>query len=131
MIARGTHGEFKDVLAAASPELRPVFEALRSLIGSTHEGFVEVVWPKQRIASFGVGPKKMTQHYAYIAVQPSHLNLGFYHGASLEDPEGLLEGKGKELRHIKVRDLAATQNPAIRGLLCRSIAERFAHGRGT
>src|SRR6185312_15678878 len=96
-----THGTFQDVLKAASPALRPVCESLQNLVISLHAGRVEVVWPKLKIASFGVGPKKMTQHYAYIAVQSSHINLGFYHGASLADPTGLLEGTGKELRHIK------------------------------
>ena len=67
-----THGQFQDVLALAKPELRPVCEALRRLVASLHGGFVEVVWPNHGIASYGVGPKKMTQHYAYIGVQNSH-----------------------------------------------------------
>ena len=62
-----------------------------------HRDFLEVVWPRQKIASFGVGLKKMTEHYAYIAVLGGHVNLGFYHGASLSDPAGLLEGAGKKL----------------------------------
>jgi len=131
MVSDETHGEFKDILALAKPELRPVCESLRRLIVSLHKGFVEVVWPRQKIASFGVGPKKMSEHYAYIAVQASHINLGFYHGASLDDPEGLLEGVGSGLRHVKVRDLAATRNPAISALLRQSVAERSKHARGT
>jgi hypothetical protein len=84
----------------------------------------EVVWPKQKIVSFGVGPKKMTEHYAYIAVQRSHVNLGFYHGASLTDPSSLLEGTGKELRHVKLRDVASTKNAAVPALLLQAIVER-------
>ena len=77
MAINETHGTFDDVLATAKPELRPVCESLRRLIASLHNNFVEVVWRRQRIASFGVGPKKMAEHYAYIAVQRSHVNLGF------------------------------------------------------
>jgi hypothetical protein len=47
----------------------------------------------------------MTEHYAYIGVQKSHVNLGFYYGAILPDPDGLLEGRGKKLRHLKIRSL--------------------------
>ncbi len=122
-----THGEFKDVLAAARPDLRPVCEALRSRIGSLHKDFVEVVWPRQKIASFGVGPRKMSDHYAYIAVQSSHINLGFYQGASLPDPAGLLDGTGKELRHIKFRDISATRSAAVTDLLREAIADRKRH----
>jgi len=119
-----THGQFQDVLALAKPELRPVCEALRRLVASLHGGFVEVVWPNHGIASYGVGPKKMTQHYAYIGVQNSHINLGFYHGATLRDPDGLLEGSGKKLRHVKVLDVAATKTTALAALLRQAIADR-------
>jgi hypothetical protein len=127
MISKETHGTFDDILAAARPELRPVCNALRSLIASSHPRFVEVVWPRQKIASFGVGPKKMTEHYAYIGVQPSHVNLGLYHGASLNDPAGLLEGTGRRLRHVKVRTLSDSKNPAIAALLRQAIADRKRH----
>ena len=119
-----THGTFQDILGIANPALRPVCEALRKLIALHHPSFVEIVWPKLKIASFGVGPKKQTQHYAYIAVQAAHINLGFYHGSSLADPTGLLEGTGKNLRHIKIRDLPSTQSAAVTNLLQQAIAER-------
>ena len=32
-----------------------------------------------------------------------HVTFGFYRGARLKDPKGLLEGIGKELRHVKIR----------------------------
>jgi hypothetical protein len=124
MGTKQTHGTFQDILGMASSTLRPVCESLRSSVASQHSAFVEVAWPKLKIASFGVGPKKQTQHYAYIAVQPSHINLGFYHGSSLADPTGLLEGTGKELRHIKIRDLQSAESPAVASLLRQAVAER-------
>lgn len=119
-----THGRFDDIVALAKPALRPVCASLRGQIASMHPGFVEVVWPKQIIASFGVGPKKMSEHYAYVAVQGAHVNLGFYHGTSLTDPEGLLEGTGNELGHVKLRDVSSARSDAIAFLLRQAIAER-------
>jgi hypothetical protein len=119
-----THGTFAQVRPAAPPSLRPVADFLRALITSLDKACVEVAWPRQQIASFGVGPRKMSQHYAYIGVHRSHLNLGFYHGASLEDPAGILEGAGKSLRHVKIRGMAAARNPAVRALLVQAIADR-------
>jgi hypothetical protein len=127
MATNQTHGSFEDILAVARPELRPLCESLRKLIASLHPGFIEIVWPKHKIASFGVGPKKMTEHYAYIAVQSSHVNLGFYRGASLPDPRGLLEGAGKKLRHVKLRSISAADDVAISALLRHAIEERALH----
>jgi len=119
-----THGRFDDVLRAAGPRLRPLCKALRDLIASLDDDFIEVVWPRQGIASFGVGHRKMTEHYAYIGVQGSHVNLGFYHGASLRDPTGLLEGTGKSLRHVKIREAAGVRNAGVVALLREAIADR-------
>jgi hypothetical protein len=127
MISNETHGTFDDILAAARSELRSVCKALRSLIASSHNRFVEVVWPRQKIASFGVGRKKMTEHYAYIAVHKSHVNLGFYHGTSLADPAGLLEGTGKKLRHLKLRHVSEVKCPAVVALLRAAISDRKRH----
>lgn len=127
MAANQTHGSFEDILAVATPELRPLCKSLRKLIASLHPGFIETVWPKHKIASFGFGPKKMTEHYVYIAVQNSHVNLGFYRGASLPDPRCLLEGAGKKLRHVKLCSVSAANDVAITALLRQAIKERALH----
>lgn len=40
---------------------------------------------------------------AYVAVYTSHVNVGFFQGAELPDPHGLLEGTGKYMRHVKLK----------------------------
>ena len=41
--------------------------------------------------------------FGYVNVFSEHVNVGFYNGASLDDPLGLLEGTGKRMRHVKLR----------------------------
>ena len=41
--------------------------------------------------------------FGYVNVFTHHMNVGFYHGAALDDPAGLLEGSGKRMRHVKLR----------------------------
>ncbi len=41
--------------------------------------------------------------FAYVNVFKAHVNVGFFHGAEIADPEGLLEGTGKFMRHVKLR----------------------------
>jgi hypothetical protein len=40
--------------------------------------------------------------FAYVNSFKSHVNVGFFYGALLEDPRGLLEGSGKRMRHVKL-----------------------------
>lgn len=41
--------------------------------------------------------------FAYVNVFKKHVNVGFFNGASLPDPAGILEGTGKRMRHVKLR----------------------------
>jgi len=41
--------------------------------------------------------------FAYVNAFSAHANVGFFHGAELADPAGLLEGAGKRMRHVKLR----------------------------
>jgi hypothetical protein len=54
----------------------------------------------------------------YIAPQKKgYINFGFFFGAGLPDPKKLLTGEGKRLRHIKIRSMEETQNPALAKLI--------------
>ena len=55
--------------------------------------------------------------FGYVNAFKSHVNIGFFRGAEIADPEGLLEGNGKFMRHVKLghgRDLDA---PALTKLI--------------
>lgn len=41
--------------------------------------------------------------FAYVDAFTAHVNVGFFRGAALEDPSGLLEGTGKSMRHVKIK----------------------------
>jgi hypothetical protein len=41
--------------------------------------------------------------FAYVDAFQAHANVGFFYGAALADPAGLLEGAGKTMRHVKIR----------------------------
>lgn len=126
MKADTRRGVFEDVVANVPAETRETMEFFRSLIAELHEDAIEVARPGERSVGYGIGPKKMSETYAYIMPQGEYVNLGFYQGASLTDPSGLLEGTGKALRHVKVRSLLEAQNLSVRALILESIAERKA-----
>ncbi|MBL4568873.1 MAG: DUF1801 domain-containing protein, partial [Flavobacteriaceae bacterium] len=55
--------------------------------------------------------------YCAIIVYSKHINISFPSGTSLSDPEGLLQGTGKRIRHIKIRNLKDVKVPSIKRLL--------------
>ena len=57
---------------------------------------------------------KMKDMFCYIATNAGHVNLGFPRGASLPDPNCVLEGDGKAMRHIKFASLREVERPFVR-----------------
>jgi len=55
--------------------------------------------------------------FGYVNVFSAHVNVGFFQGASLRDPAGLLEGTGKRMRHVKLRPGMPTNDAALRDLI--------------
>ena len=117
---------FAELLQSVDPKLHLICETLRSSITSLHRNVVEVAWRRQLVASYGIGPKKSSEHYAFIAPQSSHVRIGFYRGVFLNDPGGLLEGKGAMSRYVKVHDSALATSPQLKHLIRQAISERLA-----
>ena len=55
--------------------------------------------------------------FAYVNAFREHVNVGFFQGAMLEDPAGLLEGTGKRMRHVKLRPGREVDYDALRELI--------------
>ena len=108
---------FDEILAGSDPWVRDLATGTRALIRSVMSDVVEVPWLRQRVVGYGIGPRKMSEHFCYVAVHNDHVNLGFNYGAELPDPEGLLQGPGKLLRHTRINTLEDLSNPALRRLL--------------
>ena len=55
--------------------------------------------------------------FGYVNSFKSHVNVGFFYGAVLEDRAGLLEGSGKRMRHVKLKPGVELNTAALRGLV--------------
>lgn len=55
--------------------------------------------------------------FGYVNAFRAHLNVGFFRGAAIPDPAGLLEGTGKFMRHVKLKPGEARNNAALRKLV--------------
>ncbi len=61
--------------------------------------------------------------FAYVNVFTSHLNVGFFLGAELPDPAGLLTGTGKRMRHVKLGPGTAVDAGALQALIDAAYAD--------
>lgn len=117
---------FGEILARFDPDVQDLAVRARSLIIDVYPDVVEVPWPRQNVVGYGVGPKKTSEHFCYIAFHNDHVNLGFNQGAELPDPAGLLAGPGKTMRHTKIAEPRDLEELALRKLLEAAAAHRMA-----
>ena len=79
-------------------EVRGIAGALRKLILDADPDLSESIkWGNPTYERHG--------KVCYLAATGSYVSLGFFNGASLTDPEGIIEGTGVKMRHVKVRSL--------------------------
>jgi hypothetical protein len=55
--------------------------------------------------------------FGYVNAFKAHANVGFFYGAMLADPAGLLEGKGKHMRHVKLHPNRLADMEALSALI--------------
>jgi hypothetical protein len=101
----------------------PLALALRAVVLDAAPELQERIFRNHASALwFGLGPK-MADMVLYVAMASAHVNLGFCRGASLSDPDGVLEGSGKVMRHIKVRSWQDLERPFVHPLIRAAVAE--------
>src|SRR5262245_36204217 len=55
--------------------------------------------------------------FGYVNAFKDHVNVGFFRGAEIADPHGILEGNGKFMRHVKLRPEHDVDATALRKLI--------------
>ena len=104
--------EWIDLYVDTKPaELRDVAEKLRKLMKKT------VKSAKESVNSWKIPTYESNGPMCFFMVGKYHVTFGFLRGTSLPDPAGLLEGTGKNLRHVKLRTAEDLQEPAVRKLI--------------
>jgi hypothetical protein len=114
----------------SAPELRELAHAVRDLVYDVYPETVEVVWPRQGSIGWGVGPKKMSEHFCYLLPFRQHVTLGFYYGAELADPAGLLRsGTGNAaMRSLKITSADDVRRPELRALIEEAVRDIRSRG---
>lgn len=104
-------------LDAQAPELGAVAQKWFVRMRECGDDVRELMHDGCPVACVGDAP------FGYVNVFKAHVNVGFFYGAELDDPAGLLEGTGTRMRHVKVRPGAGLSVAALRALIDAAYAD--------
>src|SRR5438094_7384657 len=97
------------------PEIRELALQLRALVLEEMAPCYENIYDAYSAVAIGYGASdRLRDGIFHIAVYSNHVNLGFNDGASLEDPKGILQGSGKQIRHITIKAPQDLDRPELR-----------------
>src|SRR5947209_14740730 len=86
------------------PQVQELALKVRALVLAEMAPCYENIYDAYSAVAIGYGTSdRLRDGIFHIAVYSSHVNLGFNFGATLDDPHGILEGSGKQIRHISIR----------------------------
>ncbi len=94
-----------------NPRLRKVARALRSFVKKT------VPDTRETVNAWGIPTFEAPDPFCFYMAGRNHVTFGFHFGTSLNDPESLLEGTGKNIRHVKLRTVADLEQKSLRELV--------------
>ncbi len=98
-----------------APALREICETLRGIILDADPEIRESI-------KWGNPTYEKSGKVFYLAATERYASLGFFNGAGLTDPEGHIEGTGKKMRHVKVRQLEAIDRERFDAWIREAIA---------
>ena len=116
-----------ELISGHDRPVQQVFTALRALVREVMPDAVEQLDLPDRVLAFGFGPPggvRMSGFAVGLIPHTSHVNVQLADGALLPDPEGIVEGTGKRIRHVKCRSLEDVARPALRILLEEQASRR-------
>jgi len=96
--------------------LAGVASAVRRLVKKTVPAAAEAV------NAWGVPVFELNGAFCLLMVGKNHVTFGFTQGTSIHDPDGLLEGTGKNLRHVKLKKPEQVDHPGLRRLIQEAAA---------
>src|ERR1700682_2881436 len=106
--------------------------ALREIILEEAPDASESIYQVYTVAIWFGFSGKMKDMFCYIATNAGHVNLGFPRGAAMPDPNRVLEGDGKTMRHIKFKSRRDLDRPFVRRYIQAAMEDAAPAGtRGT
>ncbi len=120
--SRPIHPDFQSLLDFKSQAIIDLFKDLRATILELYPDSNELLYHTHALTTVFSISEKLGDAFCHIPIYSEHLNLGFNKGALLEDPNQLLTGTGKLIRHIPIKSPDDFKNPLAIDLIKEAIA---------
>lgn len=111
----------RELLDEFGPEVQQLALSVRERIRELAPEAREKVYTGYKSLNYGFG-SDMKDQFAAIGLHKERVNLQFPRGVDLPDPSGLLEGTGKAMRHVKIRDNEIAQSGEVGDLITSAAA---------
>ena len=132
MVRRPPDPQLLGFLEAYDRPISDLALALREIILEEAPNASESIYQVYTVAIWFGFSGTMKDMFCYITTNAKHVNLGFPRGAELADPNRVLEGEGKTMRHIKFASERELERPFVRRYIQAAIEQvGAAAGRGT
>src|SRR5215471_19003479 len=114
--------QLADFIAKYTPEVGALAQAALAKMRARLPGAFELVYDNYNALAIGFGPTERASDAIFsIALYPRWVSLFFLRGADLSDPQKLLKGSGKQVRHIVLESAADLDKPAVKALMNRAL----------
>jgi hypothetical protein len=114
--------QLEAIIAGRSPQMAKLTRAVLAKLRPRFPGAVELVYDKRNALVIGFCPDERASNVINsIAVYTKWINLYFFEGDSLSDPEGLLQGTGAMVRNIRLESAADLDRPAVKALMAEAL----------
>ncbi|HEV2583430.1 MAG TPA: DUF1801 domain-containing protein [Ktedonobacteraceae bacterium] len=120
------HDPIEEFLEGYPPEMQVVSRILRARVRDAMPCAREVLFARHNHFAYALSESR-ADTIVYICPMKEYVRLGFMFGTHLNDPQQLLVGTGKQLRHVKVRTVEEANMPALRGLVEEAWADAQTH----
>jgi len=115
--------EYLKLLLPYGEVIQKLALATRKLILEEAPEASEFVYEVYTIADHFSFTERPSDAFVFTTTHASWVNLGFNFGALLPDPEGLLRGEGKWIRHVRIAQPSDLDRPGVRKLVSAAIAQ--------
>src|SRR4051812_15040716 len=113
--------ELTKFFAKYTPEIASLGRALLKKLRSRLPLAVQMVYDNYNALVIGFGPNdRPSEALLSMVLYPRYISLCFLQGAKLSDPKKLLEGSGKQVRHIRLPDVKTLDKPDVEDLIERA-----------
>ena len=118
MAVRAPIPELLEFLSAYDDRIVALALTVRRFVLTETPRATETIYDAYNAVAMGYSfTGRLKESFCHVAVYSKHVNLGFNRGVDLDDPRGILQGAGKQIRHVTIREASDLKNSYLTRLL--------------